>query len=186
VPVLDFGHSGSEPAPADADTSPRTITSGVTVDVRQATRAAGRRVRRDGAVVTFLSLVVFISFGILVGYRQNLTQAATSALGELHHTCGTTRESGLTGTVFACPSDTTLACRTGAVTSVTPGTRSQAVEREDRSFARVRGAQPACWAGHSPNFARLVGGTRGGTMAWKLLRTVRMRALLTGTPNFPG
>jgi Flp pilus assembly protein TadG len=32
-------------------------------------------------VVTFLSLVVFgiISFGILLGYRQNLTQAATEA-----------------------------------------------------------------------------------------------------------
>ena len=96
-------------------------------------------------VVTFLSLVVFgiISFGILLGYRQNLTQAATeaaraasvqqdqddqkdaalaaatSALGELHNTCGTTPESGLTCTVsdvFACPSDTTLACRTVTVT----------------------------------------------------------------------
>ena len=72
-------------------------------------------------VVTFLALVVFgiICFGILLGYRQNLTQAATeaaraasveqnqdnqktaalaaatSALGELHHTCGSTPESGM-------------------------------------------------------------------------------------------
>jgi Flp pilus assembly protein TadG len=96
-------------------------------------------------VVTFLCLVVFgiISFGLLLGYRQNLTQAATeaaraasvqqdpdaqrtaalaaatSALGELDHTCGTTPEAALTCTVsaiFACPSDPTLACRTVTVT----------------------------------------------------------------------
>ena len=96
-------------------------------------------------VVTFLCLVVFgtISFGILLGYRQNLTQAATeaaraasvqqdpteqeraalaaatSALDELHHTCGTTPQAGITCTVssvFACPDDTTLACRTVTVT----------------------------------------------------------------------
>ncbi len=96
-------------------------------------------------VVTFLALVVFgiISFGILLGYRQNLTQAATeaaraasvqqdqdeqktaalaaatSALDELDHTCGTTPDHGITCTVsdvFACPSDTTLACRTITVT----------------------------------------------------------------------
>jgi Flp pilus assembly protein TadG len=96
-------------------------------------------------VVTFLSLVVFgiISFGILLGYRQNLTQAATegaraasvqqdqddqktaalaaatSALDELHHTCGSTPDAGITCTVsdvFACPSDPTLACRTVTVT----------------------------------------------------------------------
>jgi Flp pilus assembly protein TadG len=95
-------------------------------------------------VVTFLCLVVFgiITFGILLGYRQNLTQAATegaraasvqqnpdkqetaalaaatSALDELHHTCGSTPDAGLTCTVsdiFACPSDTTLACRTVTV-----------------------------------------------------------------------
>jgi Flp pilus assembly protein TadG len=96
-------------------------------------------------VVTFLCLVIFgiITFGILLGYRQNLTQAATeaaraasvqqnaadqktaalaaatSALDELDHTCGSTPEAGLTCTVsdtFACPSDTTLACRTVTVT----------------------------------------------------------------------
>jgi Flp pilus assembly protein TadG len=96
-------------------------------------------------VVTFLSLFIFgiISFGILLGYRQNLTQAATeaaraasvvqdqddqknaaltaatSALGELDHKCGTTPEAGLTCTVsavFACPTDVTLACRTVTVT----------------------------------------------------------------------
>jgi Flp pilus assembly protein TadG len=96
-------------------------------------------------VVTFLCLIVFgiITFGILLGYRQNLTQAATeaaraasvqqnpadqktaalaaatSALDELDHTCGTTPEAGLTCTVsdaFACPADTTLACRTVTVT----------------------------------------------------------------------
>jgi Flp pilus assembly protein TadG len=96
-------------------------------------------------VVTFLCLVVFgiFSFGILLGYRQNLTQAATeaaraasvqqdpdeqetaalaaatSALDELDHTCGSTPQAGLTCTVsdaFACPSDTTLACRTVTVT----------------------------------------------------------------------
>ena len=96
-------------------------------------------------VVTFLSLVVFgiISFGILLGYRQNLTQAATegaraasvqqdqskqanaaltaatAALDELNHKCGTTPDAGLTCTVssvFACPTDATLACRTVTVT----------------------------------------------------------------------
>jgi Flp pilus assembly protein TadG len=96
-------------------------------------------------VVTFLSLVVFgiISFGILLGYRQNLTQAATeaaraasvqqdqsrqvdaaltaatAALDELDHRCGTAPDAGLTCTVsgvFACPADTTLACRTVTIT----------------------------------------------------------------------
>jgi len=96
-------------------------------------------------VVTFLSLVVFgiISFGILLGYRQNLTQAATegaraasvqqaqskqvsaaltaatAALDELHHQCGSTPSAGLTcnvSAVFACPTDATLACRTVTVT----------------------------------------------------------------------
>jgi Flp pilus assembly protein TadG len=96
-------------------------------------------------VVTFLSLVVFgiISFGILLGYRQNLTQAATeaaraasvqqdqskqvdaaltaatSALDELDHRCGATPEAGLTCSVsslFACPTDTTKACRKVTVT----------------------------------------------------------------------
>jgi Flp pilus assembly protein TadG len=96
-------------------------------------------------VVTFLSLVVFgiISFGILLGYRQNLTQAATeaaraasvqqdqskqvdaaltaatAALDELDHRCGTSPDAGLTcsvSAVFACPTDMTLACRTITVT----------------------------------------------------------------------
>ena len=96
-------------------------------------------------VVTFLCLVVFgtITFGILLGYRQNLTQAATeaaraasvqqdqsdqeraalaaatSALDELDHRCSATPQSGITCTVsavFACPDDTTLACRTVTVT----------------------------------------------------------------------
>jgi Flp pilus assembly protein TadG len=96
-------------------------------------------------VVTFLCLVIFgiITFGILLGYRQNLTQAATeaaraasvqqdpakqetaalaaatSALDELDHTCGSTPQSGLTckvSAMFACPSDSTLACRTVTIT----------------------------------------------------------------------
>jgi Flp pilus assembly protein TadG len=96
-------------------------------------------------VVTFLCLVVFgiITFGILLGYRQNLTQAATeaaraasvqqdqsdqesaalaaatSALDELDHRCSSTPQAGITCTVssvFACPDDTTLACRTVTVT----------------------------------------------------------------------
>jgi Flp pilus assembly protein TadG len=96
-------------------------------------------------VVTFLCLVVFgvITFGILLGYRQNLTQAATeaaraasvqqdrsdqvtaalsaatSALDELDHRCGSTPQDGITCTVssvFACPDDTDLACRTVTVT----------------------------------------------------------------------
>ena len=96
-------------------------------------------------VVTFLCLVVFgtITFGILLGYRQNLTQAATeaaraasvqqnehdqetaalaaatSALDELDHRCSATPQAGITCTVspvFACPDDTSLACRTITVT----------------------------------------------------------------------
>jgi len=96
-------------------------------------------------VVTFLCLVVFgtITFGILLGYRQNLTQAATeaaraasvqqdsgdqvtaalaaatSALDELDHRCSSTPQSGITCTVSsicACPDDTSLACRTITVT----------------------------------------------------------------------
>ena len=96
-------------------------------------------------VVTFLCLIVFgiITFGILLGYRQNLTQAATeaaraasvqrdpaeqekaalaaatSALDELDHRCGSTPQAGISCTVsalFACPDDTTLACRTVTVT----------------------------------------------------------------------
>jgi Flp pilus assembly protein TadG len=92
-------------------------------------------------VVTFLSLVIFgiISFGILLGFRQNLTQAATEAaraasvqpvqskqaadaltaatgaLDELGNHCGTEPVDGLTcrvSDVFACPTDPTLACRT--------------------------------------------------------------------------
>ena len=41
-------------------------------------------------VVTFLPLVVFgiISFGILLGYRQNLTQAATAGSPVRHSTRG--------------------------------------------------------------------------------------------------
>src|SRR4051794_8318244 len=96
-------------------------------------------------VVSLLCLIVFgiISFGILLGYRQNLTQAATeaaraasvqqdqgdqvnaalaaapSALDELDNRCSSTPQGGITCTVsavFACPEDTTLACRTVTVT----------------------------------------------------------------------
>src|ERR1700712_5325254 len=96
-------------------------------------------------VVSLLCLIVFgiITFGILLGYRQNLTQAATeaaraasvqqdqgdqvtaalaaatSALDELDHRCSSTPQGGITCTVssvFACTDDTALACRTVTVT----------------------------------------------------------------------
>jgi Flp pilus assembly protein TadG len=96
-------------------------------------------------VVTLLALIIFgiISFGILLGFRQNLTQAATeaaraasvqqvqskqaadalaaatAALDELGNHCGTDPVDGLTcrvSDVFACPTDPTLACRTITIT----------------------------------------------------------------------
>lgn len=95
-------------------------------------------------VVTLLGYLVFgvISFGILLSYRQNLTQAATegaraasvellaadqvsaasnaadAAVSELGLTCAAEDHDGLRCTVSAvvpCPQDSTKACRTVTV-----------------------------------------------------------------------
>jgi Flp pilus assembly protein TadG len=152
-PIDDIGHCSRRTRDRRfIQDHPRADTDHAGVEVPRGVSGVPKRQEQRGAVlvemalvVTFLCLVVFgiISFGILLGYRQNLTQAATeaaraasvqqdpddqkaaalaaatSALGELDHTCGTTPEAGLTCTVsdiFACPSDTTLACRTVTVT----------------------------------------------------------------------
>ena len=101
----------------------------------------GAAIVEMAVIVTLLAFVVFgiISFGILLGYRQNLTQAATeaaraasveadegdqvdaalnaatSALSQLDQECDDDPGDGLTCTVsavFPCAQDSMKACRT--------------------------------------------------------------------------
>src|SRR5690349_5877362 len=116
VPSVTPTEFGSSSAPLDADEEGRSDTWGCERMHDEQGGQRGAVLVEFALVVTFLCLVVFgtISFGILLGYRQNLTQAATeaaraasvqqnegdqvtaalaaatSALDELDHRCSTT------------------------------------------------------------------------------------------------